>query len=192
MQDGRDVWWHDIVDRQSDVCPPVAVDSEHMLYLLYTSGTTAKPKGIVHTTRGLPARRVVHPRDGVRREAGRRLLVRGRYRLGDRPLVHRVWAAGQRDDFSHVRGGARHARLGSLVADRRGLQGHDPVLRTDGHSRVHEAGRAIPGQARPVIAARHGQCRRADQSRGVAVVPAGTSAAARRRSSIRGGRPRRA
>jgi len=48
----RDVWWHDIVDRQSEDCPPVAVDSEHMLYLLYTSGTTAKPKGILHSTAG--------------------------------------------------------------------------------------------------------------------------------------------
>jgi len=49
---GRDHWWHDIVDRQSPECAPVPVDSEHMLYLLYTSGTTAKPKGILHTTAG--------------------------------------------------------------------------------------------------------------------------------------------
>jgi len=48
----RDHWWHDIVDRQSPECAPVPVDSEHMLYLLYTSGTTAKPKGILHTTAG--------------------------------------------------------------------------------------------------------------------------------------------
>ena len=48
----RDHWWHDLVDRQSEDCPPVPVDSEHMLYLLYTSGTTAKPKGILHTTAG--------------------------------------------------------------------------------------------------------------------------------------------
>ncbi len=48
----RDHWWHDIVDRQSAECPPVPVDSEHPLYLLYTSGTTAKPKGILHTTAG--------------------------------------------------------------------------------------------------------------------------------------------
>jgi len=48
----RDHWWHDIVGRQSAECPPVPVDSEHMLYLLYTSGTTAKPKGILHTTAG--------------------------------------------------------------------------------------------------------------------------------------------
>ena len=52
MEDGRDVWWDEIVDRQAPDCPPVPVDSEHMLYLLYTSGTTAKPKGIIHTTAG--------------------------------------------------------------------------------------------------------------------------------------------
>ena len=52
MVAGRDHWWHDIVGRQSPECQPVPVDSEHMLYLLYTSGTTAKPKGILHTTAG--------------------------------------------------------------------------------------------------------------------------------------------
>jgi len=52
MMDGRDVWWHDVVERQSDDCPPVPVDAEHLLFVLYTSGTTAKPKGIVHTTAG--------------------------------------------------------------------------------------------------------------------------------------------
>src|SRR4029079_11140062 len=46
------IWWHDLVDRQAADCPPVPLDSEHMLYLLYTSGTTAKPKGIMHTTAG--------------------------------------------------------------------------------------------------------------------------------------------
>ena len=50
--EGRDVWWHDIVDRQPKACDAEALDAEHMLYLLYTSGTTAKPKGIVHTTAG--------------------------------------------------------------------------------------------------------------------------------------------
>ncbi len=52
MTEGRDHWWHDIVERQSDRCEPVHVDSEHLLYLLHTSGTTAKPKGIMHTTGG--------------------------------------------------------------------------------------------------------------------------------------------
>jgi acetyl-CoA synthetase len=52
MVEGRDHWWAEMMDRQPDQCDPVAVDSEHMLYLLYTSGTTAKPKGIIHTTAG--------------------------------------------------------------------------------------------------------------------------------------------
>jgi acetyl-CoA synthetase len=52
MEDGRDVWYHDVVAAADPVCPPEPVDSEHLLFLLYTSGTTAKPKGIMHTTGG--------------------------------------------------------------------------------------------------------------------------------------------
>ena len=52
MQDGRDHWWHDLVPGASADCPPEHMDSEDLLYLLYTSGTTAKPKGIMHTTGG--------------------------------------------------------------------------------------------------------------------------------------------
>src|SRR6185436_7649416 len=52
MVEDRDHWWHDIVDTQLADCPPEPLDSEHMLYLLYTSGSTAKPKGIFHTTAG--------------------------------------------------------------------------------------------------------------------------------------------
>jgi acetyl-CoA synthetase len=52
MTEGRDAWWDELVERQTPDCPPVSVDSEHLLYLLYTSGTTAKPKGIIHTTAG--------------------------------------------------------------------------------------------------------------------------------------------
>jgi acetyl-CoA synthetase len=50
--DQRDLWWHALVEGQSADCPPEAVDAEDLLYLLYTSGTTAKPKGIMHTTGG--------------------------------------------------------------------------------------------------------------------------------------------
>ncbi|MEM9034156.1 MAG: acetate--CoA ligase [Actinomycetota bacterium] len=50
--DGRDHWWHDLMEGASADCPPEHLDSEHLLYLLYTSGTTAKPKGIMHTTGG--------------------------------------------------------------------------------------------------------------------------------------------
>ncbi len=50
--EGRDIWWHDLVDRQSTSHTPESFDSEHPLFILYTSGTTAKPKGIFHTTGG--------------------------------------------------------------------------------------------------------------------------------------------
>jgi acetyl-CoA synthetase len=50
--EGRDHWYHDLMRRASSVCEPEAVDAEDMLYILYTSGTTGKPKGIVHTTGG--------------------------------------------------------------------------------------------------------------------------------------------
>lgn len=48
----RDVWWHDLVDKQDTTCKPEAMDAEDPLFVLYTSGSTGKPKGVVHTTAG--------------------------------------------------------------------------------------------------------------------------------------------
>jgi acetyl-CoA synthetase len=52
MQEGRDHWWHDLMEGASTHCPAAKLDAEHPLFILYTSGTTGKPKGVLHTTGG--------------------------------------------------------------------------------------------------------------------------------------------
>ena len=113
MVPGRDHWWHDIVE------PPVrglpagggrlrahALPAVHL-------GDDRQAQGDPAHDRRLPPGRLVHPRDRLRRQARRRLLVRRRHRLGDRAQLHRLRPAGQRDDQGDVRGRARHARAGT-------------------------------------------------------------------------------
>ena len=124
--------------------------------------------------RRLSDRRLGDPPLRVRPEAGvRRVLVRGRRRLGDGPLLHRLRAALQRRDVGDVGGRAGLPQQGHLVGDRRALRRHDPLLRADGDPRLHQVGRAVAGQARPLLAAPAGLGGRADQPEGVALVPQG-------------------
>ncbi|KML70239.1 acetate--CoA ligase [Pectobacterium peruviense] len=51
-QDGRDLWWHELVEKADDHCPPEEMNAEDPLFILYTSGSTGKPKGVLHTTGG--------------------------------------------------------------------------------------------------------------------------------------------
>ncbi|MCS7172669.1 MAG: acetate--CoA ligase [Armatimonadetes bacterium] len=52
MRPGRDYWWHELLEQAAPTCPAEPLDSEHPLFILYTSGTTGKPKGVLHTTGG--------------------------------------------------------------------------------------------------------------------------------------------
>ncbi len=52
MEEGRDLWWHEVMADASDECPPEEMDAEDPLFILYTSGSTGKPKGVLHTTGG--------------------------------------------------------------------------------------------------------------------------------------------
>ena len=151
MKDGRDVWYHEALEAADAECPAEPLDAEHPLFILYSSGSTAKPKGILHTTGGYLTGVACTHQVRLRPQArGRRLLVLGRRRLGHRPLLHRLRAAGQRRDVGDVRGRAGLPGQGHLVGARRALRRDDLLHRADGDPRVHEVGRRVPGEARPV------------------------------------------
>ena len=106
MQAGRDVWWDDVMSKAPADCPPASLSAEHPLFILYTSGTTGKPKGILHTTAGYPAGRPPDHEVRVRSARRRHLLVHRRHRLGDGAQLRRLRPAVERRDQRDVRGRA--------------------------------------------------------------------------------------
>ena len=191
MAEGRDHWWHDLVPAADPVCPCEPMDSEDLLYLLYTSGTTGKPKGIMHTTGGYLTQVTfthryvfdVHPDTDIYWCAADIGWVTGHSYIVYGPLSNLATSV-------MYEGVAQPPGRGPLLGHHRALRSDDPLHRADRHPHLHEVGHAASGQARPVVAAPARLGRRADQPRGMDLVPRAHRRRHAARSSTPGGRPR--
>ena len=174
MKDGRDVWYHEILEKADDECPAEELDAEHPLYVLYTSGSTAKPKGVLHTTGGYltgvasthryvfdlrPDEDVYWCSADVGWVTGHSYIVYGPMLNGATSVMYE--------------GAPDYPAQGHLVGAVRALRRDEVLHRAHGDPSLHEVGRRARREARPLEAeaARHG--RRADQPEGVALVPRG-------------------
>ncbi len=154
MTEGRDHWYHELLEAADDECPAEGFDAEHPLYILYSSGLDGQAEGHRPHHRRLPHGRRLHAQGRLRPQAGGgRLVVLGRRRLGHRALLHRLRPARERGDLGHVRGRARLPGQGHLVGAVRALRRDALLHRADRDPRLHEVGQGVPREARPVVAA---------------------------------------
>ena len=152
MVEGRDHWYHDLMEGASADCPAEPMDSEDLLFLLYTSGTTGKPKGIMHTMGGYlthvtythkyvfdldPETDVFWCTADVGWITGHSYIVYG-------PLLQRLHPG-------DVRRCAELSGQRSILGNRREVPGHEVLHRPDGDPNVHEMGCRRARQTRPVV-----------------------------------------
>ena len=173
---GRDHWWHDLESDVSDdpeSCPCEPMDSEDLLFLMYTSGTTGEAEGDRPHDGRLPRRRRDDAPLHLRPEAGRRTSTGAPPTSAGSPATA-TSSTGRSATGRHVgplRGDARLPRQGPLVVDRRAVQGDDPLHGADGDPLAHEVGAGVRAEARSLVAAPARLGRRADQPGGVGLVP---------------------
>ena len=193
MTEGRDVYYDEILAAADPVCPAEPMEAEHPLFILYSSGSTAKPKGILHTTGGYltgvaSTHRLVFdlkPESDVYWCAADVGWITGHSYIVYGPLANGATSVMYEGAPDYP-----HKGIWWELVERYGV--NILYTRADGDPRLHEVGRGVAETARPDVAAaaRHRSASRSTRRHGSGTTR--SSAANAARSSTPGGRPRRA